>query len=90
MSIVLCTWGSFIEGGTEEALTLARKLAASVGAELHWAVLGAAATEAPAPAERHAVPSLDVIRMPWWKRWFSIVASSSRPPSFSTRRSRRA
>ncbi len=64
MSIVLCTWGSFIEGGTEEALTLARKLAASVGAELHWVVLGAAATEAPALAERHGVTSLDVIDDP--------------------------
>ena len=64
MTIVLCTWGSFIEGGTEEALTVARKLGASLGAELHWLVLGGAASEAPGLAATHGVASLDVISDP--------------------------
>jgi electron transfer flavoprotein alpha subunit len=64
MTIVLCTWGSFIEGGTEEALTVARKLGVSLGAELHWLVLGGAASEAPGLAATHGVASLDVISDP--------------------------
>lgn len=64
MTIVLCTWGNFIEGGTEEALTVARKLGASLGAELHWVVAGAAAKEAPPLAEKHGVACLDIIDDP--------------------------
>mgnify|MGYP001161976098 CR=1 FL=1 len=64
MTIVLCTWGSFIEGGTEEALTLARKLSDSLGARLHWLVAGDAAKEASALAATHGVAGLDVINDP--------------------------
>ena len=64
MTIVLCTWGNFIEGGTEEALTLARKLSDSQGAKLHWLVAGGAAKEAAALAVPHGVASLDVIDDP--------------------------
>ena len=64
MTIVLCTWGRFIEGGTVEALTMARKLGASLGAELHWVVVGGAAQEAPPLAAAHGVASLDIIDDP--------------------------
>lgn len=64
MSIVLCSWGRSIEGGTAEALTLARRLSAESGAELRWVVAGAAAAEAGALAARHGVAVLDVISDP--------------------------
>ncbi len=36
MTVVLCTWGNTLEGGTREALTLARKTAAASNLPLHW------------------------------------------------------
>lgn len=64
MSVVLCSWGRTIEGGTEEALTLARQLAADRGQELRWLVAGTAAAGAEALASRHAVGRLDVVADP--------------------------
>ncbi|RLQ21091.1 electron transfer flavoprotein subunit alpha/FixB family protein [Seongchinamella sediminis] len=61
MSIVLCTWGNSIEGGTEEALSVAHKLSVTTGQELNWAVIGAATAEAAALAGKYGVASLDRI-----------------------------
>lgn len=61
MTIVLCTWGETIEGGTEEALTMARKLSHDAGIDLHWVVIGAAAGEAEPLAATHGVSRLDRI-----------------------------
>ena len=61
MSVVLCTWGNTLEGGTREALTLARKTAAAQNQPLHWVVIGAAANDAPAVAAEYGVQGLDVI-----------------------------
>jgi len=61
MSIVLCTWGDIIEGGTEEALTLASKLSGESGADLYWLVIGDAAGAAMELAARYGVASLDTI-----------------------------
>ncbi len=61
MTVVLCTWGNALEGGTREALTLARKTAAASGAALHWLVIGQIASEAPAIAAEYGVAGLDVI-----------------------------
>lgn len=59
MAVVLCSWGDAIDGGTEEALTLARKLAGSTGVELRWLVLGGAASAAIEVAARYGVSRLD-------------------------------
>ncbi|MBP9713990.1 MAG: electron transfer flavoprotein subunit alpha/FixB family protein [Sterolibacterium sp.] len=61
MSVVLCTWGNTLEGGTREALTLARKTAAAQNLPLHWVVIGPAANDAPAMAAEYGVQGLDVI-----------------------------
>lgn len=61
MTVVLCTWGNALEGGTREALTLARKTAAASNVPLHWVVIGAAAQEATAVAAEFGVNGLDVI-----------------------------
>ena len=36
MSVVFCSWGDALEGGTTEALTLVRELAVERGAEFRW------------------------------------------------------
>ena len=46
MTVVLCTWGDALEGGTEEALTLAGQHSTAIGADLHWLVIGGAAAPA--------------------------------------------
>ncbi|HEY0918210.1 electron transfer flavoprotein subunit alpha/FixB family protein [Devosia sp.] len=61
MAVVLCSWGDAIDGGTEEALTLARKLAGATGVELRWLVLGSAASAATEVAARYGVNRLDSI-----------------------------
>lgn len=61
MAVVLCSWGDAIDGGTDEALTLARKLAGSTGVELRWLVLGGAASAATEVAARYGVNRLDRI-----------------------------
>lgn len=61
MSIVLCSWGRTVEGGTEEALTLARGLASQRGTELRWLVAGAAAELAAPLAAKHGVAALDIV-----------------------------
>ncbi len=61
MTLVLCTWGNTLEGGTREALTLARKTSAACGLPLHWLVIGPAAQDAAAIAGEYGVASLDVI-----------------------------
>lgn len=64
MSIVLCSWGRSIEGGTAEALTLAHRLSVESGMALRWVVAGTAVPEADALAGRHGVTGLDVISDP--------------------------
>ncbi|MBT4521573.1 MAG: hypothetical protein HOC23_16360, partial [Halieaceae bacterium] len=55
MTVVLCTWGNDIEGGTEEALTLAHKLSAADGSQLSWLVLGPVADAAGEIASHYGV-----------------------------------
>ncbi|PLW69184.1 electron transfer flavoprotein subunit alpha/FixB family protein [Pseudohalioglobus lutimaris] len=59
MSVVLCTWGNTIEGGTEEALSLAHKLSNSKAVELNWLVIGAAADSANDIAAKYGVAHID-------------------------------
>lgn len=61
MSVVLCTWGDAIEGGTEEALTLASQYSQSIGAELNWLLIGGAAESAAPIAGNYGVAHLDSI-----------------------------
>lgn len=64
MTVVLCTWGDALEGGTEEALTLAGQYSTAIGAELNWLVLGAAAGAASELAATYGVSRLDRIADP--------------------------
>lgn len=61
MTVVLCTWGDAIEGGTEEALTLAHKHSTAAGANLNWLVIGSVADSAREIAKKYGVSSLDRI-----------------------------
>lgn len=61
MTVVLCTWGNSIEGGTEEALTLAHKVSCESGTDLNWLVIGGADDAAIKIAGRYGVTSLDTI-----------------------------
>jgi electron transfer flavoprotein alpha subunit len=61
MTVVLCTWGNEIEGGTEEALTLAHQHSTAADADLHWLVVGNVADAASAIAGKYGVSSLDKI-----------------------------
>jgi len=61
MTVVLCTWGNAIEGGTEEALTLANKFSSSTGSDLNWLVIGEAAETAGEIATKYGVSKLDRI-----------------------------
>ncbi len=61
MTILLCSWGNTIDGGTEEALTLAHKVSAAAGADLTWLVIGGMADEAAAIAGKYGVKNLDKI-----------------------------
>lgn len=64
MTVVLCTWGDTIEGGTEEALTLASQYSAATGAELNWLVIGGAADSAIELAGNYGVGKLDTMTDP--------------------------
>lgn len=64
MTVVLCTWGNAIEGGTEEALTLANQLSTASGADLNWVIVGAAADSADELAAKYGVNSIDKISDP--------------------------
>jgi len=64
MSVVLCSWGSAVERGTEEALTAARAYSAAVGLPLHWAVAGMARDVALELASRYGVAVVDFITHP--------------------------
>jgi electron transfer flavoprotein alpha subunit len=60
-AVVVCSWGETRDGlpsGAEEVLTLGRKLAESLGTDLHWLVLGPLAAAAAATAGRYGVRSL--------------------------------
>lgn len=61
MSVVLCSWGESIEGGTEETLSLAGKLSRSRGLELDWLVIGGLAEAAAAIAGKYGVTHIDHI-----------------------------
>jgi electron transfer flavoprotein alpha subunit len=61
MTVVLCTWGDAIEGGTEEALTLASQYSVATGAELNWLLIGAVANSATELAAKYGVSHVDVI-----------------------------
>ena len=64
MSIVVCSWGNAVEGGTEETLTAARTYAAAAGLPLHWAVAGIDPDAALALAARYGVATVDVVNHP--------------------------
>jgi len=61
MTVALCTWGDSLEGGTEEALTLARRLSDERGSALRWVLVGAVAEEARTLAGTYGVTSVDVV-----------------------------
>ncbi len=61
MTVALCTWGDAIEGGTEEALTLAAKVANAANTELNWVVIGAVADLAADIASQYGVKQIDKI-----------------------------
>jgi electron transfer flavoprotein alpha subunit len=66
-SVVVCSWGEGREGlpaECEEVLTLGRGLGASLGAELHWVVVGALPARAAEVAGSYAVASLDRLADP--------------------------
>ena len=61
MTVVLCTWGDAIEGGTEEALTLASQYSQAIGAELNWLLIGPVADSAGELAAQYGVSHIDTI-----------------------------
>lgn len=63
MSVVLCSWGNTIEGGTKEALTLAQQFCSATGADLNWLVIGGAGDGDAAieTAQKYGVKNLDRI-----------------------------
>ena len=61
MSVVLCTWGDALEGGTEEALTLASQYSQASRAELNWLVIGGVADIAADIAAKYGVANIDRI-----------------------------
>ncbi len=64
MSVVVCSWGSAVERGTEEVLTAARAYSVAAGLPLHWAVAGMDRDAALALAARYGVAAVDVIAHP--------------------------
>jgi len=63
-AVVVCSWGEGREGlpaGAEEALTLGRRLAGSLAAELHWLVLGPLAAGVAEAAGRFGVVAVEQI-----------------------------
>lgn len=61
MTVLLCSWGNTVEGGTEEALTLARKTSQAAGAALDWLVIGRMADQAASIAGKYGVRNLDKV-----------------------------
>ena len=63
MRVVACSWGVSASGGapagTEELLTLGRGVAAGLGTELGWLVVGPAPADAAAMAGRQGVATID-------------------------------
>lgn len=64
MTVVLCTWGEALEGGTEEALTLASKLCQENGQDLDWVVIGPMVDAVLDLAGNYGVSHVDVIDDP--------------------------
>ena len=64
MSVVVCSWGSTVERGTEEVLTAARAYAAAAGLPLHWAVAGLDRDTALALATQYGIAAVDLIDHP--------------------------
>ena len=61
MTVLFCSWGNTVEGGTEEALTLANKFSAATGEDLSWVVIGEVAGAATELAAKFGVSRLDRI-----------------------------
>jgi electron transfer flavoprotein alpha subunit len=59
MTVLLCSWGNAVEGGTEEALTLARKSSQAAGSALDWLVIGKMSEQAATIAGKYGVRNLD-------------------------------
>ncbi len=59
MTVLLCSWGNAVEGGTEEALTLARKASQAAGSALDWLVIGKMSEQAATIAGKYGVRNLD-------------------------------
>jgi len=64
MGVLLCTWGDAIEGGTEEALTVLRRLAQATDTTSAWLVLGPAGGQAGDLAARQGIDRLIVVNDP--------------------------
>jgi len=66
-AVVVCTWrgvrGEILEE-VEAALTLGRRVAGSLGADLHWLVVGPSLDAAREMAARHGVAALETIEDP--------------------------
>ncbi|MFN8544449.1 MAG: electron transfer flavoprotein subunit alpha/FixB family protein [Candidatus Binatia bacterium] len=62
-AVTVCTWGG-LAPGTEETLTLGRRLSAACGAPLRWLVLGALPEQGMALAGRYGVARVDQIDDP--------------------------
>lgn len=61
MGVVVCSFGSGIEGGTEEALTAARACSAAAGLPLRWVAAGTDREAALGIAARQGVATLDLL-----------------------------
>lgn len=64
MSVVVCSWGSAVERGTEEVLTAARAYAVAASRPLHWVVAGLERDAALTIASRYGVDVVDLIPDP--------------------------
>ncbi len=64
MSVVVCSWGSVVEQGTEVALTAARAYSLTAGLPLRWVVVGMEAEAARVLASRYGVPAVDLVAHP--------------------------
>ena len=64
MSVVVCSFGSAVERGTEETLTAARAYSVAAGLPLHWAVAGLDRDAALGLASRYGVAVVDVVAHP--------------------------
>lgn len=64
MTVLFCSWGNTVEGGTEEALTLARQFSGETGQDFTWLVVGGISSVITEMAANFGVQILDHIEDP--------------------------